>query len=137
MFFDFKDILQHFKFVNWRIRFLMSRTGYMLIKDFWYHQICCFHENKTQALNLACLFITRWYRWELIIIETDKHAIISREQHQKLKKINWILSEIKLLFENLNFLDFYVINVKKCFFSLQQCFYLVYLLTFFRSTYPP
>ena len=23
-----KDILQHFKFVNWRIRFLMSRTGY-------------------------------------------------------------------------------------------------------------
>ena len=28
MFFYFKDILQHFKFVNWRIRFLMSRTGY-------------------------------------------------------------------------------------------------------------
>ena len=24
----FKDILQHFKFVNWWIRFLMSRTGY-------------------------------------------------------------------------------------------------------------
>ena len=23
-----KDILLHFKFVNWRIRFLMSRTGY-------------------------------------------------------------------------------------------------------------
>ena len=23
-----KDILQHFKFVNWKIRFLMSRTGY-------------------------------------------------------------------------------------------------------------
>ena len=28
LFFYFKDILQHFEFVNWRIRFLMSRTGY-------------------------------------------------------------------------------------------------------------
>ena len=28
MFFDFRDTLQLFKFVNWRIRFLMSRTGY-------------------------------------------------------------------------------------------------------------
>ena len=27
-FFYFKDILHPFKFVNWRIRFLMSRTGY-------------------------------------------------------------------------------------------------------------
>ena len=27
MFFDFKGILQHFKFENWRIRYLMSRTG--------------------------------------------------------------------------------------------------------------
>ena len=26
-------ILQHFEFVNWRIRFLMSRTGYMLLKN--------------------------------------------------------------------------------------------------------
>ena len=30
--FHFKDILQHFKFVNWRIRFLMSRTGYKTSK---------------------------------------------------------------------------------------------------------
>ena len=29
-FFYFKDILQQFKFMNWRIRFLMSRTGYNL-----------------------------------------------------------------------------------------------------------
>ena len=27
----FKDILQHFKFVNWIIRFLMSRTGYLCL----------------------------------------------------------------------------------------------------------
>ena len=27
--FDFKGILQHFKFENWRIRFLMSRTGHI------------------------------------------------------------------------------------------------------------
>ena len=32
MFFYFKDILQHFKFVNWRIRFLMSRTGNNLFR---------------------------------------------------------------------------------------------------------
>ena len=29
MFIDFKGILQHFKFENWRIRFLMSRTGHI------------------------------------------------------------------------------------------------------------
>ena len=29
-FFDFKGILQHFKFENWRIPFLMSRTGQWL-----------------------------------------------------------------------------------------------------------
>ena len=29
MFFDFKGILQHFEFENWRIRFLMSRTGHI------------------------------------------------------------------------------------------------------------
>jgi len=36
MFFDFKENFQHFTFVNLRIRFLMSQTGFTF-------QIFCLH----------------------------------------------------------------------------------------------
>ena len=46
-FFDFKDILQHFKFVNWRIRFLMSRTGYLSPLHVIHNLVQEFYKNLT------------------------------------------------------------------------------------------
>ena len=67
MFFDFKDILQHFKFLNWRIRFLISRTGYYFRKysnkmtnyytsvemDIWYSQCANWILNGYPSLQKA------------------------------------------------------------------------------------
>ena len=54
--------MQHFKFVNWRIRFLMSRTGYIMIKFELNILICC---------RLLCI------RMETSLLCTSKHITIS------------------------------------------------------------
>ena len=88
MFFDFEDILQHFKFVNWRIRFLMSRTGYSSTDP------ATNSEKRVLNFQINCIFLTKNPQRNLIYVQMKFFYLVKTSESNF---CNWLVSKINIL----------------------------------------
>ena len=75
-----RDILQHFKFVNWWFRFLMSRTGYTasLSSSQWGQipykvaTILFFSQNSKKYFQIVQNWKSKWFHLEIVVFNELK-----------------------------------------------------------------